>query len=157
MYELMSDEWAQEIFALLQQWPDQKERDDPRKIENYWKYFERKRDAFDGTFALGIRGIPGLDGVRYVAITYDADGKCAGVAIQTESEALAQAKLALECDYQTWRDMAGGYDISKAMTYHKLPITVGKAADLLRRVYFVDELITAALRPSADLPEPAAA
>jgi hypothetical protein len=157
MSELMTDEWAQEIFGLLQHWPDQEERDDTRKIENYWKYFERKRNSFNGTFALGIRGIPGLDGVRYVAITYGADGNCDRVAVQPESEALAQAKLAMECDYQTWRDMAGGYDISKAMTYHKLPLTVGTATDLLRCAYFVHELITAALRPSTNLPEPAAA
>jgi hypothetical protein len=157
MPELMTDGWAQEIFGLLQQWPDQQERDNPLKIENYWKYFERKRASFDGTFALGIRGIPGVEGTRYAAISYGPDGSCTGVAIEPESNALAHAKLAMECDYQTWRDMADGYDISKAMTYHKLPLTVGTATDLLRCVYFVHELITAALRPDAPLPEPAAA
>jgi hypothetical protein len=157
MAELMTDGWAQQVFALLQQWPDQAERDQERKSDNYWRYYERKRETFNGTFALGIRGIPGADGVRYLAISYDGDGNCSGVAVVSEAAALAQAKLAMECDYQTWRDMAGGYDISKAMTYHKLPLTVGTATELLRCVYFVHELITAALRPRTGLPEPAAA
>jgi hypothetical protein len=157
MAELMTDEWAQEIYALLQEWPDQSERDQERKSDNYWKYFDRKRESFNGTFALGIRGIPGADGVPYLAISYNADGECTGVAVWTEAQALAQAKLAMECDYQTWRDLAGGWEISKAMTYHKLPLTVGTATELLRCVYFLHELITAALRPSADLPEPAVA
>ena|ERR1700761_6577211 len=157
MAELMTDGWAQEIFTLLQHWPDETERAHERKTDNYWKYVERKRESFNGTFALGIRGIPGADKVRYVAITYDADGECTAVAIWTEAEALAQAKLAMECSYETWRGMAGGWDISKAMTYHKLPLTKGTATELLRCVYFLHELITAALRPAVDLPEPAVA
>ena len=52
----------------------------------------------------------------------------------------------MECTYQTWSDLVGGYEISKAMTYHQLPLTAGGAADLLRCVYFVHELIVAALR-----------
>ena len=58
----------------------------------------------------------------------------------------------MECTYQTWPDLAGGYDISKAMTYHQLPLTVGGASDLLRCVYFLHELIVAALRADASLP-----
>lgn len=157
MTTLMSDEWAQEIFQLLRSWPDDAERADPRKIENYWTYFERKRDAFNGTFALGIRGIPGTADTSYLTITYGPDGTVTEVAVRSAEEAKAQAKLAMECDFQTWRDMAGGYDISKAMTYHQLPLTVGSSDDLLRCVYFLHELIVAALRPATDLPTPVSA
>jgi hypothetical protein len=148
----MSDEWAQEIHQLLQSWPDEQEKADPRKTETYWKYFDRKRSSFDGTFALGVRDIPGADGTPYAAITYDAEGTCTGVAIESKEQALAHAKLAMECDYQIWRDMAGRYEISKAMTYHQLPLTKGRSVDLLRWVYFIHELIVVTLRPAADLP-----
>lgn len=157
MTALMSDEWAQEIHQLLQGWPDEQEKADPRKTETYWKYFERKRSSFGGAFALGIRGIPGADGTPYVVISYDGAGTCTGVAIEPKDRALAHATLSMECSYQTWRDMAGGYDISKAMTYHQLPLTKGGSVDLLRWVYFIHELIVVTLRPAADVPATAAA
>ena len=154
MTALMSQEWAQEIHQLLQGWPDEREQADPRKTETYWKYFERKRSSFAGTFALGIRDLPGADGPLYVAVTYDGAGTCAGVAIEPGDQALAHAALAMECDYPTWRRMADGYEISKAMTYHQLPLTKGSSVDLLRVVYFIHELIVVSLRPAADVPDP---
>jgi hypothetical protein len=152
MTALMSDEWAQEIQQLLRGWPDEREQSDPRKTETYWKYFDRKRSSFDGTFALGIRDLPGADGPQYVAITYDGAGTCTAVAIEPRDQALAHATLAMECSYQVWQDMAGGYEISKAMTYHQLPLTKGGSVDLLRCVYFIHELIVVTLRPAADVP-----
>jgi len=55
---------------------------------------------------------------------------------------------------QTWAEMAGGYEISKAMTYHQLPLTKGGSVHLLRCVYFIHELIVVTLRPAADVPAP---
>jgi hypothetical protein len=153
----MTQEWAEAAREILSHWPDEAEQADERKAESYWAYFTRKRDSFDGILALGVSGIPGESGTRYLALTFDAAGTVARAAILPEPEALASAKLALECTYQTWCDIAGGYDIGKAMTYHMLPLTVGGAADLLRCVYFVHEVIVAALRVDASLPAPAAA
>lgn len=157
MTELMSEAWAAEIHGLLRNWPDDTEKADPRKIDTYWRYFDRHRQSFNGTFALGISGVPGSAETQYLCITYDADGACTTVTVQPKAEALEQSKLAMECTYQTWQAMAGGYDISKAMTYHQLPLTKGGSMDLLRCVYFIHELIVAALRPKADLPEAVAA
>ena len=150
--ELMTAEWAAAVQQLLAGWPDDQEKGDPRKTDTYWAYFERKRQSFQGTFALGVSGIPGPAGTRYLALTFAGDGAAPEAAILAEADALATAKLAMECTYQTWSDLAGGYEISKAMTYHQLPLTVGGAADLLRVVYFVHELIVAALRPETARP-----
>jgi hypothetical protein len=145
--EFMTPEWAGEVQQLLAAWPDDQEKADPRKIEQYWAYFERHWKAYEGTFALGVSGIPGAAGTRYLGLTFAGGGAAPVAAILTEAEALAPAPLALACTYPTWSDLVGGYDISKAMTYHQLPLTVGGAADLLRCVYFIHELIVAALRP----------
>jgi hypothetical protein len=154
---LMSEAWAAEIQALLRNWPDDTEKADQRKSETYWKYYHRHRESFDGSYALGIRGIPGRDDTPYVAITWGPDGSCANVSVLPKSEALAVAKIAMECSYEDWLSMVNGYDISKAMTYHQLPLTKGGAMDLLRCVYFVHEQIAAIVRLKAALPEPAAA
>lgn len=154
---LMTEAWAGEIQALLQDWPDDVEKADQRKSETYWKYFHRHRQAFDGVYALGIRAIPGRDDTPYVAIAWGPEGTCTDVSVLPETEALATAKVAMECSYEDWLRMVNGYDISKAMTYHQLPLTKGGAMDLLRCVYFVHEQIVAVLRVKADLPEPAAA
>jgi hypothetical protein len=145
--ELMTPAWAAEVQQLLAGWPDEQEKADPRKIVQYWAYFERHQKAFEGTFALGVSGMPGQAGTPYLALTFAGGGAAPVASILTEEEALVTAKLAMACTYQTWTDLVGGYDISKAMTYHQLPLTVGGAADLLRCVYFIHELIVAALRP----------
>ena len=153
----MTEEWAQAAREIINRWPDEAEQADERKAESYWAYFSRKRGTFDGVLALGARGIPGESGSRYLALTFDAEGSCARAAILPEPQALATAKIALESTYQTWCDLAGGYDIGKAMTYHKLPLRVGGSVDLLRCVYFVHEVIVATLRVTAGLPAAAAA
>ena len=153
----MSEEWAQAAREVINRWPDEAEQSDARKAPSYWDYFSRKRGAFDGVLALGVSGLPGESGSRYLALTFDAEGSCARAAILPEPQALATAKIALEGTYQTWSDLAGGYDIGKAMTYHKLPLRVGGSVDLLRCVYFVHEVIVATLRVTAGLPAAAAA
>jgi hypothetical protein len=153
----MTDEWAQAAREAINRWPDEAELSDERKAESYWEYFSRKRGAFDGVLALGASGLPGESGSRYLALTFDPQGTCARAAILPGPQALASAKIAIEGTYETWCDLAGGYDIGKAMTYHKLPLRVGGSVDLLRCVYFVHEVIVATLRADAGLPAPAAA
>jgi hypothetical protein len=153
----MTEEWAQAAREIINRWPDEAEQSDERKAESYWAYFSRKRGAFDGVLALGVSDLPGESGSRYLALTFDAGGSCARAAILPGPQALASAKIALEGTYQTWCDLADGYDIGKAMTYHKLPLRVGGSVDLLRCVYFVHEVIVATLRVDAGLPAAAAA
>jgi hypothetical protein len=153
----MTDAWAQAAREIINGWPDEAEQLDERKADSYWAYFTRKRDSFDGVLALGASDLPGETGSRYLALTFDADGSCSRAAILPEPQALASAKIAIEGTYQTWCDLASGYDIGKAMTYHMLPLRVGGSVDLLRCVYFVHEIIVATLRVDAGLPAPAAA
>jgi hypothetical protein len=151
--EVMTEAWAQTVQQLLSSWPDEAAKADERKRETYWDYFDRKRKLFGGTFALGISSVPGADGTRYLALTFDDAGTCTQAAIIAEPDALATAKIAMVCGYQTWLDLLGGYDIGKAMTYHKLPLQAGSAADVMRYLYFLSELIEAAIRATARSPE----
>lgn len=144
---LFSDEGARRVEEILKSWPDEEEKADARKIPAYWDYFERKRKAFAGTFAFGVRGENGGP-PAYLAVTFDGDGT-ATVRAADEAGALADAKLAIEASAADWAGIVAGYDIGKAMTYHQLPLSAGSAATMLRNAYFVHELIVAFTRVAA--------
>lgn len=152
--ELMSPAGAAAVQELLAGWPDEQSKSDHRKIEAYWAYFERKRAAFDGVFAFGVRGAPGRDATPYLVLTFDTEGK-ATVRQAEESEAVGAAKLAIETKFDDWVSLVDGYDIGKAMTYHMLPLRSGTALEMLRNAYFVHELIVVLTRVAAGQKVPA--
>lgn len=155
--EFLSPEWLAGVRDRLNVWPDDAERADARKPESYWEYVARKAKTFDGMFALGIRDTPGRPGETvFVGVTY-ADGVCAAVDVVPAERARAEARIALEVLYSDWLDIVDGYDIGKAMTYHKLPQVAGDALTLLRNVYFLHEILTVLSREPARYPQPAVA
>lgn len=150
--EFLSAEWLEAVRVALAAWPDDAARSDPRKAESYWRYVERKRSAFEGAFALGIRGAPGRgDDPVYVALRFSG-GTCVAVELVEASRIEDEVTLGLVCDYADWLEIVGGYDVGKAMTYHRLPLVVGTALDLLRVVYFVYELLGVMAGVPADYP-----
>ena len=155
--DFLSEGLLEALRVSLAAWPDDAARSDPRKAESYWRYVERKRSAFEGAFALGIRGVPGRgDGPVYVALRFSG-GTCAAVELVEEERVDDEVTLGLVCDYADWLEIVGGYDVGKAMTYHRLPLAVGTALDLLRIVYFVYELLGVMAGVPADYPSPVAA
>jgi hypothetical protein len=132
---------ADSVRKLIESWPDAIEQADERKGDKYWGYFERKRASFDGTYAFGVSGVPGKDTTQYLAITFGDGGAVESVEVLDEAAALRTAKLAMVATLEDWQSIVGGYDIGKAMTYHKLPLAKGGSRDLLRCVYFLHELI----------------
>ncbi|HEY3683509.1 MAG TPA: hypothetical protein VGL93_10740 [Streptosporangiaceae bacterium] len=148
--ELFTEDGARRVQELLTSWPDATEQADARKVATYWDYFERKRKAFDGTFAFGVRGADG-EVPAYVAVTFGDEG-AASVRAAGEAEALDGAKLAIVASAEDWAALVAGYDIGKAMTYHKLPLRVGSAATMLRNAYLVHELIVIFTRVAAGAP-----
>jgi len=152
----LSPGWADDVRQLVNAWPDAIEQSDETKADSYWDYFHRILASYTGVIAMGFRDPPGYPGdVRFLALTF-AGGECAQSAVVSAEEALATASLALECTYPNWVDIINGYDIGKSMTYHKLPLVVGKSMDLLKILHFVHELVVAMSRVQAEYPEPAA-
>jgi hypothetical protein len=137
---LFTQQTADAVKAMIPGWPDAIELADPRKGENYWAYFTRKRAGFDGTFAFGVE-IPDQEETQYLAITFAEGGDVTSVEVMEQGPALKQAKIAMKANLKDWEAIVGGYDIGKAMTYHQLPLTKGGSLDLLRCVYFLHELI----------------
>lgn len=147
----MSPEWADAVRGAVNSWPDDAERQNPLKKESYWAYVDRKRNGYRGTIAFRVRGgpdTPGRDDDACLVLTFDG-GTCTGAGIRPADDASRSADLLLECAYPDWLDIVGGYDIGKAMTYHKLPLVVGDAMALLKVVYFVHEILLAASRVEA--------
>lgn len=139
--KLFTPEAVQATKAIIESWPDAIEQADERKGEKYWQYFERKRAGFNGTFSFGVSGLPGANGPQFLAVTFADGGAVSNVEVIDEAQALKQSKIAMEATAEDWQSIVDGYDIGKAMTYHKLPLRVGSSLDLLRCVYFLHELI----------------
>ncbi len=74
-------------------------------------------------------------------VDFLSEGWLAAVQVRLAAWPESEVTLALICDYADWLGIVDGYDIGKAMTYHRLPISVGTALDLLKVVYFVYELL----------------
>lgn len=138
---LMSQVGARAVHELLMDWPDETEQAHPYKGDSWWSYVDRKRKSFDGVLAFGIRGWRGNADTPYIVVEFDPAGTATEVDIVDEGHALTCARLAVEASYEDWLQIVRGYDIGKAMTYHKLPLRVGSAIDMLRNVYLVYELI----------------
>lgn len=139
---LFGERAPEAVKSLIASWPDEIERNDQRKGEKYWQYFDRKRAAFDGTFSLGVSGLPGEPGAQYIAVTFAPGGDVSAVRVVSRDEAIASSKIAMEAKLDDWVAIVEGYDIGKAMTYHMLPLTKGGSLDLLQCVYFLHELLT---------------
>ena len=148
MTDVFTPEGAAAAETLLAGWPDDAESADPRKTAAYWDYVTRKRTSFRGTFAFGVSG-------RFVVVTLDDLGT-ATVRAASETEALAEAQLAIAANAADWAEIVAGYDIGKAMTYHMLPLRVGSSTLMLRNAYLVHEILTVLTR-TAGLSAPAPA
>lgn len=147
----LSKEWLEEIRKLVNRWPDDTARNDRSKSDSYWQYFRRKRDGFAGVLAVGFRAVPGTFDAVFVGLTF-IDGTCTQAEVLTSNDVRERARLALECKYDDWLRILNGYDIGKAMTYHRLPLVVGSASQLLSVVYFVHEVLVVLTRARAVYP-----
>jgi len=150
--DFLSEEWLEAVRVSLAAWPDDAARSDPRKAESYWRYVERKRSAFEGAFALGVRRVPGRGESPVTVALRFSGGTCVAVELVEAARIDDEVTLGLVCDYADWLEIVGGYDVGKAMTYHRLPLMVGTALDLLKVVYFVYELLGVMAGVPADYP-----
>lgn len=147
--ELLSPAWLEAVRESVNGWPPPEER--AKKLDNYWQWCERAASEFQGTLALGIRGLPAANGdTAYVALEL-ANGRCTGVRTLTPEEA-RRATFALVGSYSDWRDLFHQYDMGKAVMYRKLRLESGDLLAFFRRVFYFIEVLSSVCKVPTRLP-----
>src|SRR5262245_58909972 len=109
MADIFSSEWADAAAEAINRFPDDAYRETQRLMLLYW--ITDARSGFNGSLALGGRDMPNgsSPAPRYVTFAF-TDGQ---VTSATVAESAGDATFVLAGDYETWKDIVGGYDAGK--------------------------------------------
>ncbi len=143
-----SKEWAEEARSAINAFPDDTYRE--TKLFLFWDWIAAARSSFNGSWAVGVRDFPngGSPKPAYVTFTF-ADGECKHASVSTEEP---DATFVIAGDYQTWKDILGGYDAGKAVMYRRLRMEKGDVFRFFNRIYLFTESLIAMSKIPADLP-----
>lgn len=148
--EILSPEWLEAVRESVNAWPTPEER--AKKLDNYWQWCERAASEFQGTLALGIRGLPSAPNgeTAYVALDLDR-GRCTGVRAVSAEEA-RQATFALAGSYSDWKDLFNQYDMGKAVMYRKIRLESGDLLAFFFRAFYFIEVLSSVCHVPTRLP-----
>lgn len=146
--ELFSQEWADASREAINTFPDDAYRE--TKLFLYWDWIAAAKAGFDGSLAIGVRDLPNgaAPKPRYVTFAF-SDGQCASATVSDEPP---DATFILAGDYETWKDIVGGYDAGKAVMYRRLRLEQGDVFRFFNRVYLFTESLVALSKVPATLP-----
>jgi len=149
MADFFTKTWADEAKDAINAFPDDAYRE--TKLFMYWDWIAAARQGFNGTFVLCIRDLPanGSTGERYAAFQIEG-GQCTKADIVDAPP--DDAKYVLACDYDTWKDIANGYDAGKAVMYRRFRLDKGDVFRFFNRIYVFTESLVAMTRVPAELP-----
>jgi hypothetical protein len=147
MAELFTDAWAEQVREAINRGPDATLR--AAKLDVYWDWIDRARSDLEGSWALGVRDLPGA-GPTYLRLGW-RDGTCAEAAIV---EGAPDATYVLAADLATWQDLLAGEDPGRIVMYRRLRLERGDILAFFRRIYLFVEAVAAIGRVPADLPLP---
>jgi hypothetical protein len=146
--DLFSQEWANAARDAINTFPDDAYRE--TKLFMYWDWIAAAKSGFKGSLAIGVRDLPNgsSPSPRYVTFAFD-DGECTTAMVSNEQP---DATFVLAGDYQTWKDIIGGYDAGKAVMYRRLRLEHGDVFRFFNRVYLFTESLVALSKLPATLP-----
>jgi hypothetical protein len=149
MTDIFSSEWAEAARDAINTFPDDDYRE--TKLFLYWDWITAARAGFDGSLALGVRDFPNgsAPSPRYVTFAF-SDGQVTSASVS--DDAPGDATFVLAGDYQTWKDIVGGYDAGKAVMYRRLRLEQGDVFRFFNRVYLFTESLVALSKVPATLP-----
>lgn len=145
---LFSQEWAEAARKAINTFPDDAYRE--TKLFMYWDWIAAAKSGFNGSLAVGVHDLPNgsAPSPKYVTFTF-ADGECASVSL---SDDVPDATFVLGGNYETWKDIIGGYDAGKAVMYRRLRLEQGDVFRFFNRVYLFTESLVALSKVPARLP-----
>jgi putative sterol carrier protein len=143
MAEVFTQEWADEVRAAVNSFPDPEYK--ATKLDMFWDWITVARKGFNGAFALGARDLN-----KFVKFTIDA-GECTKAEIV--EGAPEDATYILNGDLDVWRDIIDNdYDCGKAVMYRRFRLEQGDVFRFFNRIYFFTESLVALSKVPATLP-----
>ena len=149
MAEIFTQQWADDVRNAVNSFPDPEYK--ATKLDMFWDWITVARKGFSGSFAIGVRSLPGNgSGPKFLNLVIE-DGECTKAEIL--DEAPEDARYVIAGDYDVWRDIiANDYDCGKAVMYRRFRLEQGDVFRFFNRIYFFTESLVALSKVPATLP-----
>jgi len=144
--EFFGPQWAEAAREAINGFPDDAYRE--TKLFMYWDWITAARSSYSGSWAVGVRGLPGDGEAKYVTFTFK-DGVAETATLSSEKP---DAQFILTGDYATWKDIHEGYDAGKAVMYRRFKLDEGDVFRFFNRIYLFTESLVAMTKVDAALP-----
>jgi len=133
--EFFSQEWADSVRDALAARPSAQAR--ASKLQEYWDFFDRIRDTYPSSWALGCPDLAG--GPAYLFIQWDG-GTVTDARIIGPDDPV-KASYVLGMDYRDWAALHDGYDAQRTVMYRKIMLEDGNLLEFFKGIYFFVECL----------------
>jgi hypothetical protein len=128
-----SKQWADSVRDALTAGPSAQAR--AGKLQEYWDFFDRIRDAYQASWALGCRDL----GPAYLFIQWGG-GTVTDCHVIGPDDPL-EASYVLGMDYRDWKALHEGYDAQRTVMYRKILLEDGSLLEFFKGIYFFVECL----------------
>jgi hypothetical protein len=139
-----SKQWADSVRDALTAGPSAEAR--AGKLQEYWDFFDRIRDAYQASWALGCRDL----GPAYLFIQWGG-GTVTDCHVIGPDDPL-EASYVLGMDYRDWKALHEGYDAQRTVMYRKILLEDGRLLEFFKGIYFFVECLAVIGAVPADYP-----
>jgi hypothetical protein len=137
----MTDEWAQELRTVFNDWPGPERK--ASKLQDFWDWIAMIRPFVTGRLALSVRDLPAGSGDGDTLVLDFDGGNVAAASIAERAVAEADAVFLLAGSYADWTAMLDGFDVGKMVMYRKLMLEKGDTLMFFTAAFFWTELLAA--------------
>jgi len=128
-----SKQWADSVRDALTAGPSAQAR--AGKLQEYWDFFDRIKDAYQASWALGCHDL----GPAYLFVQW-AGGTVTDCHVIGPDDPL-EATYVLGMDYRDWKALHEGYDAQRTVMYRKILLEDGNLLEFFRGIYFFVECL----------------
>jgi SCP-2 sterol transfer family len=146
----MTDAWAQELRATVNDWPGEERK--ASKLQDFWDWIDMISPFVSGRLALSVRDMPPGEDGDTLTLDFEA-GTVTAAAIRERAAAQADAVFLLAGSYADWTEMLAGYDVGKMVMYRKLMLEKGDTLMFFTAAFFWTELLAAIQSVPAEILE----
>lgn len=151
--ELFTKPWAHAVREALQAGPDEAAR--RTALPEYWDFVDRVRSGYTGSWAIGVRDLPGAGAPSYLYVQW-AGGDVTDCRIIGPDDPL-EATYVLAGDYAAWTALLTGYDAKRTVMYRKIVLEEGALLEFFKAIYFFVECLALIGRVETSFPAEVAA
>jgi hypothetical protein len=128
-----SKEWADSVRDALAAGPSAQAR--AGKLQEYWNFFDRIKDAYQASWALGCRDL----GPAYLFVRWGG-GTVTDCHVIGPDDPI-EATYVLGMDYRDWKALHEGYDAQRTVMYRKILLEDGNLLEFFKGIYFFVECL----------------